>query len=378
MGLFMELEVTGRINGAKLQGEVPDEFWTQFLRPFSISEHMFNAFFLVELAIRVGLLRRKFFWDFRRHVLRTLNCFDAAVVTVCCIDVWVISELGAEKGTLLRLLRCFRFSRALKIVRALKAFAPLRVLMSTIARSFFALIWSMVLLGLLVFLAGVFLCQAMQSYILDEEMSFTKRTELFRLYGRSFAATWTMFEATFSGCWPNYAEPVVKLHWGFMLFYAIFVSVVVFAITRIITALFLKDTLVAAAQDADMMVEETLQKKKAYANKLNELFRVFDTTGDGTISLEEFESLLERKQVLGYLSLLELEVHEVMSLFRLLDVNRDGVISHQEFTRGIMLMRGQARSMDVIRLGYHCEHLVEGLTRIESHLKATVNGGHLQ
>merc|ERR1712150_82084 len=59
------------------------------------------------------------------------------------------------------------------------------------------------------------------------------------------------------------ARTVVELHWSYGFFLVMYVSSVVFAVICIIQALFLKDTLDAAASDAEMMVQERLSSKKA-------------------------------------------------------------------------------------------------------------------
>ena len=113
------------------------------------------------------------------------------------------------------------------------------------------------------------------------------------------------------------------------------VVIVVFAVTRVITALFLKDTLQVASADAEMVMQERVLKRAKYIDKLNELFSKADTSGDGKISLEEFKEMMEMPQVQTWFQMLDLEVHEVVSLFNLLD-DGDGLITHDEFLNGVM------------------------------------------
>ena len=72
-----------------------------------------------------------------------------------------------------------------------------------------------------------------------------------RKYGTGSKALYTVFEITFSGCWPNYVSPVVMdaSPW-FAAFFIVYITFVVFFLIRIISALFLKETLAHAAQDA--------------------------------------------------------------------------------------------------------------------------------
>merc|ERR1719382_253423 len=104
---------------------------------------------------------------------------------------------------------------------------------------------------------------------------------MYMYYGTPRRSLWTFFELTFSGGWPNYARRLVEeVNSWFALFWAVYVFLVIFAMTRIVSALFLKDTLQAAADD----VEKQTQRK------LCNVFAAADTSGDGKITLDEFEN----------------------------------------------------------------------------------------
>merc|ERR1719343_1281861 len=97
------------------------------------------------------------------------------------------------------------------------------------------------------------------------------------------------------------------------------------------------------------MVQEKLWERKEISRKLEEIFEAADVSGDGVLSLEEFKDLLSIPSVKCYLELLELEVREVQSLFNML-ANGNGEIEYDEFVDGIMMLKGQARAMDMISL----------------------------
>jgi len=127
------------------------------------------------------------------------------------------------------------------------------------------------------------------------------------------------------------------------------IALVVFAIIRIITAIFLKETLAIASKDAEMMVDEHLKEKQAYIKKLENVFKAVDVSGKGTLNLEEFETVVSNTSVKTWLQVLELEVHDAHSLFHILD-DGDGEVTYEEFLQGVMRVKGQARSMDVVAL----------------------------
>jgi len=365
--LFFQLEFAGYEIGAVREGKDPEKGWLDAQSVLSSCDQIFNLFFLCELIVRAIIFRCGCVWNQNTKQVRWLNCFDCFVVICSCADLYVFSRLSAEKSSLafvriVRIVRLVRLSRALKMIRVMRAFTPLRILVATVAKSLAALFWSMVFLGLLVFIAAVFLCQSLQLFLAEDELQ--GRDVLWARYGTASASTWTMFEATFSGCWPSYIQEVVQVHRGYYLFFYFYVTGVIFAVTRIISALFLKDTLQAAASDADMRVHETMQQRKKYLQKLDELFVLLDTSGDGKLSFEEFQQAISLKEVQAFLTMLEVNVSEVHSLWQML-MDETGSISYEAFLEGILKLKGQARAFDVIQLLRNSEDLRLTCKRIE-------------
>merc|ERR1712004_328650 len=95
------------------------------------------------------------------------------------------------------------------------------------------------------------------------------------------------------GCWPNYTSRLVKeVNPAYAFFFAVYVCFVIFGLVRIISALFLKETLQQAARDADVIVRERTKKTKRLKQDLNDLFDEVDTSGDGVLDMEELENML--------------------------------------------------------------------------------------
>merc|ERR1712087_451152 len=135
-------------------------------------------------------------------------------------------------------------------IRELDLVRPLNILTKTIMSSFSSLGWSVVLLSVTQLIAALLLCQSLTSFVQDASNDFETRVWVNRMYGSSTKAYYTMFEVTLSGGWPNYVRPLVeKVSPWYAVFYLVYVVCVVFALIRIITALFLKSTLSVAAED---------------------------------------------------------------------------------------------------------------------------------
>ncbi|CAE7903290.1 unnamed protein product [Symbiodinium necroappetens] len=151
--------------------------------------------------------------------------------------------------------------------------------------------------------------------------------------------------------WPTRARPVVeKVSAYFAIFYVCYITIIVFAVIRVISAIFLKDTLDAAHSDADNMVAENLAKKAEYVKKLESFFKAIDEFGDGLITEERLTDILSNPKVAAYFATLDVDVHESAALFHLLD-DGDGqaaVFSPKKGTRNVeALLHGYIKSISV-------------------------------
>ena len=150
------------------------------------------------------------------------------------------------------------------------------------------------------------------------------------------------FEITHSGGWPLLVRPVLeKLGWGFSIPFLIYVTLVIFAVIRIVTALFLKETLTCADDDAAVALKEKSRRTRVYKEKLREVFLAADKDGDGNLTPEEFFATLGLPKVRSYLSLLEVNIKDCDPLFEILDDGGDGVITIEEFCKGILHLKGR-------------------------------------
>mmetsp|Transcript_795 Transcript_795/g.1995 ORF Transcript_795/g.1995 Transcript_795/m.1995 type:complete len:160 (-) Transcript_795:169-648(-) len=125
------------------------------------------------------------------------------------------------------------------------------------------------------------------------------------------------------------------------------IAIVTFAMFRIITALFLKDTLRVAAMDIDSTIAEKINDQQHYTQNLADFFFAADSSGDGYLSIEELDAVLDDERLRAYLSTLDLDASKIKDLFVL---NGSDSISIDDFVHGAMRIRGTAKSMDMAAL----------------------------
>lgn len=306
------------------------------------------------------------------NTLPRFNLFDAVVVSLSLLDLAFLAAMeSSPQWNVMRGFRVIRILRVLRMARTLKVFSSLRILVSGVIASFVALFWSMVLLSIVMLIAALFLCQIVGESMEDPSADDDRKAWAYRFYGTSSRSTWTVFEFTFSGGWPTCARPLVE---GFgakyAVFFALYISAVTFAMFRIISALFLKDTLRAASLDFDTTIEEKMAEKRIYTQKLADFFYAADESGDGFLSLSEVEAVLEDERLRAYLATLELDAAKLRDLFS--NEGEEAQISIADFVEQAMDLKGAARAQDLAALMRELLSMRPRLDGLESAFQALV------
>ncbi|CAJ1362551.1 unnamed protein product [Effrenium voratum] len=320
---------------------------------FEVAELVFFCLYVIDVVARICILRKEWYYD-RLEGWMYMNMFDLVLALVHAFEILMLPALisgnSDQRASTIRVIKLMRIVRTLRIVKTVSLFRQLRLLVSTCVASIGALFWSMVLLFMLKVGFALVVCQALQGYIMDQSGDLDTRLEVNALYGSFSKSLYTTFEITHSGSWPSKVRPVIdKVSAWYAVPFLGYITLVVFAVIRIVTALFLKETLASAANDADMQIDEQRAMARDYRNKLEELFKAADTDGSDSLSASEFVTALSLPSVQRYLQVLEVKIQDCEPLFDILD-DGDGRITIHEFCKGIMKIKGQARALDIVLL----------------------------
>jgi len=364
---FVQLQFLGQLADKSLGLEV--NVWSDAELAFNVLDFGFTAFFVVELIFRVCASGRKFFSS-------GFDILDAVVVPLTALDTFILSPLRvAESSNInvstLRTLRIFRMVRTLRVVRTLSRFRQLRVLWNTILASLKSLGSSMVTMCIFMLVLALFMTQSLHYFIVDDSESIEAREWVNKAYGDGIKSLWTVFALTFSGCWPNYVAPIVEhVSWVYALVFVFYVSCVVFAMTRIVAALFLKETLHQANEDADAVIKERAQEIRNLEENLFGLFKASDKDGNGLLTEDEICRVLNSDRIKLWLGRLGIDAADPAALFKMLDTTGEKVITWDAFVYGLKRIKGEARAQDLIplvndckRILRHCEQMQHLLTQ---------------
>lgn len=339
--MYVQLEWGGWVAGKELSLRPQEDGWNGAESIFVAFEEVFNVCFVLELILRIYTYR----WLYFRE---TLNVFDAMVVVLTCADAYVYrpmlsttSDVAGEDSArgFGGLLRVFRVVRIFKVLRFLTQFAELRILMRALVESASAFLWSMLLAGIIMLSGGIFMATVTSEFILSESLELDTREWLYRYYGSAGRATYTMFEVTFSGGWPNYARRTVEdVSSTFLLFWMVYILGVTFAMVRVIAALFLKQTMHVAGQEKEKMKLESAKQKEDFEQRLATFLDEMDTSGDKVLSRAELNELLDNPELKTMLSQAGLDENEVEGMYNIWDEG-SGKVAMDDFLDGAVILK---------------------------------------
>merc|ERR1712194_258432 len=87
---------------------------------------------------------------------------------------------------------------------------------------------------------------------------------------------------------------------------------------------------------------------RTHMSKMERLFKAGDTSGNGFLDKMEFSQLIKNPEVNTWLSSMGLEVGDADALFDFMDRDGDCKVSVQELVHGVEMLKGTARSMDLL------------------------------
>jgi len=313
--MSIQLEYEGTIAASSLGLSADTNHWPRAKSAFFVLQHLFTIIFVFEIIARVCMWGLQYY----RSAVRFL---DLGIVMISVVDLYVLQGFGVSlpNVTFLRLLRLVKLARVLRMVRVFSVFRHLRVLIHSIISSIGALMWSMVFLALVHLITSILITQSLQSWLNDPANDLDTRMFVYDRFGTFFRSCITLFEMTFAiGTWGRVGRVVIfSVSRWYALFFLGYLTLVSFAVIRVISAIFLKETLAASSKDADTLMAQE-NRDPAYVQKIRSVFNDMDLHSTGTLSLEDIEASVQDKDICRRLIELNIDIHEVKGLFTCTD-----------------------------------------------------------
>lgn len=314
--------------------DAKNEMWAD---PFLV-EVCFNAFFATEILLRVCALRRHFFigegWRW--------SIFDALLVLISCVDMFIRSFTSVQYLRVLRLLRTFRSFRMLRLLRFMRLFSQLRLISAALLKSFGNFIWAVVAILAMTFMFSVVFVSATAEYIRHAATGDDNANLVERYFHSVPMAVVTLFMSVMGGLnWEDLLRmflDISSLHACFFIFYVLFAMLVVL---NIITGIFVNDAKDIASLDREVLIQCELERDRKILRDLRSLFQELDTQRVGIITRAQFNSQVVKEPARSRLAMIGLSVEDADAFFRLLDVGNCSELQLEEFIIGCLRLRGK-------------------------------------
>jgi len=255
-----------------------------------------------------------------------------------------------------------RASRLLRLFRLMRSLTPLRIMLASVLCSLNSLVWVVALMVFIMLVFAIMFTSSTVEYLISKErngnLPTTRDIELRDRFGSLLSALLTQYMAITGGMdWGQtaYLLDMISSVWlAAFLFCHFFLF---FAFMNVVTGVFCQGALESAAKDTEIVIECQMENAEQYAHDLKSIFKDMDLDGSGSITIDELETHLQNKDVQAYFASMDIDSGDAWTLFSLLDSNDTDEIELEEFIIGCLRLKGSAKSVDMLRLGYESKHM---------------------
>jgi len=337
-------------------------------------ELVFAAFLLLEIALRMHLLRCRNYWC---GTERWWNWFDLFLAATGILDI-AVQMVGEEDSafagaSLLRFCRLIRLVRIVKVFR-IKFMKDLRLMVKGLTAGVRTLALAFLLLFAVLYVISGFATMTIGS---DTR---TKELGLEEYFYNIPAAMFTAFRCFNGECVNRRGEPINFLladAFGlpFILFYVISYMLVTMGIFNVILAVYVDITMKAAKENDAVTAEQHARESIRVARTTRELLKKFAgayhvfNEEDGKNKLDKLpshmlfteEGLQDKVEITKELFLLVIQdrgVQKLMddldlppdraNLFEIIDADGSGTLQITELLQGLLKIRGEINKSDTV------------------------------
>jgi len=332
-------------------------------------EYFFTLLFSIELLCRYKVFGWRYFTPYDKDGV--MNFLDMMLVIVTGILFGVfVPILGFIWGTdfsngYFRYLTMLRVVRLFRLVRILKHSIMLRevfVMLRGLTESLGMLFWTIIVIASLTYIFAVFGLVFIGKNLLDQWEDLPHgdaKEEVFELLDMINGIDkmmFTLIQVLTLDSWTGYVRTLMKYVWWAWSYFYIYIAVADFVLMNLVTAIIVDNAVSKSANDQEQRLQELEKARQAELNTLQDIFKLMDENGDGTLSWDEFTSAFEDEDIRKQWRLLDVGPDECKGLFQLLDTG-DGQIETDEFFEGMSAMKGSAQAKDIFRVGKMVERV---------------------
>lgn len=307
----------------------------------AVVDQLFTMAFAVELALQC-LVRG---WT---YLTASQNWLDVFLVMMAIIQSWIFLPASVEMGILRKLtvLRTLRLVRLARAVRLRPEFKEMWSLLRGLTDSAETLFWTYIMIGCVLYFFAIVATSLIGK---NEGWSPTAQELADEYFGDVWLSMLTLFQIMTLDSWTSICRPLMAEQAWIAAFFIFFISVSVFLLMNLITAVIVENAFASGEKDKADVASKVQHEKEAELAELKEFFEKLDIDGSGTVTLDELHRAAKNKEVKIKLRALGIGAKDLDSVWESLD-DGDGELTPEEFINGMRRMKGDAAAKDILYL----------------------------
>ncbi|KAF4734105.1 hypothetical protein FOZ62_032372, partial [Perkinsus olseni] len=312
---------------------------------------VFLVIFGVELVVRLRIE------GLRSWVHDTWNWFDTLLVVSDVVGMWIVPFFTGKSLRSFNFLRTGRLLRLARIARLFRFLRPLALIMRGIVMAFKIVLWMIILMTILIYVAAVGMRIFTKNIAEDwsDDLANPDSSLLAKglgTYGqppfRSVPQSMiTMFQLVTLENWPEVFYATGHYVSSIALTIIPFVFFMNFIIVSLMTGVILENVLEVSRTDYEEKNRRTEEFRRTAFAHLHEVFKEADESGRGWISEDEFVKVLRNAEVAQKLKFADVSLRDAAELFSLIDINQSRRVTYNEFVEGCLRIAGPAKGKDL-------------------------------
>lgn len=282
---------------------------------------VFIAFYTVELFMRIGTYRGKFFTE-------AWSWLDLFIVVSAYLALLGDS---LEEFRRMQLFRLVRVARVIRMAKIVSRFPTLNTMIRGFRGAMQAMFWGLVLIMFLIIVWSILAVQLVHPI---SERIFTGLDQEYcrGSFGTVIRATLFFFQTLIAAdAWGDCAIPLIREEPVlFILFAAALVSLQL-GFTNLVLAIIVDQAAEARHADQEDALKEKTAEKNTSMKRWGRMVDNLDSDGNGSLSLDELLQGQDDQETNDLFTMMDMDEHGLKEVFSYLDLDDDGTIHHNDF-----------------------------------------------
>lgn len=268
------------------------------------------------------------------------NRLDIFLVFTSIVDTWCLPFMGpalAEWALSVRVLR------TLRLIRFIRMFENLWLIVDGFIRSWNSLCWTLLMLFFMTYSGAVYLTLTVGHRCPFE---YNVWSDCDPFFGRLVRSTWTLVQVISGDSWSSgIAKPMIEVKPFLMVFFLATLFIGIFGMLNIIIGIIV-ESMVEAKQE--MQNEKQKSSIVGQMETIQKIFLLSDEDGSGEIDFQEFSDGLKDQHMVDMFESMHIPVEDdPLAIFDMLDTKHKDTITINQFMDGILKIQTPPTNIDV-------------------------------